>query len=441
MKITIYGSGYVGLITGACMAQVGNDVLCVDTDEKKIHKLSKGEVSIHEPGLNKMVAENISAGRLHFTNSSKQGVEHGLYQFIAVNIPSNDEYSADLKHVLEVANSIAKYMNGYRIIIGKSTVPVGTADKIKSAISKGLKDRGEKHEFDMISNPEFIKVGAAIDDFMKPDRIIIGSDNPRTTELMRELYSPFNHNRDRLVTMDIRSAELTKFAANALLATKISFMNELSNMAELLGADIEQVRIGIGSDPRIGYHFIYPGCGYGGSRFPKDVRALENTAKEIGYKAELLSAVEAVNFRQKEKLFEKLSRHYGDSLKDKTIALWGLAFKPDTSDMRGAASRVLMKYLWKIGAKVRAYDPAANQVCEQTYGDRDDLTICDSAEEALIDSDALVILTEWQEFRSPNFAHIKSTLKDPVIVDGRNLYSPEQMKEMGITYYAIGRGE
>jgi UDPglucose 6-dehydrogenase len=441
MKITIYGSGYVGLVTGACMAQVGNDVLCIDSDQQKIEMLAQGKVAFHEPGLTKLVRENIAAGRLNFNSSAQQGVEHGLYQFIAVNTPNTEDGSADLKHVLEVANSIAETMNGYRIIIGKSTVPVGTSDIIKKTIAKKLQDRGEKFEFDMVSNPEFIKIGAAIDDFMKPDRIIIGCDNPRTTEIMRELYSPFNHNRDRLVTMDIRSAELTKYAANALLATKISFMNELSNMSERLGADIEQVRIGIGSDPRIGYHFIYPGCGYGGSRFPQDVRALAHTAEKIGYRAELLNAVEAVNYRQKEKLFEKLSRHYGDSLKDKTIALWGLAFKADSSDMRGSASRVLMKYLWSIGAKVKAYDPAANHVCIRLYGERDDLLICESKNETLEGADALVIVTEWQEFRSPDFDKIKSTLKDPVIVDGRNLYNPEQMKELGITYYAIGRGE
>ena len=307
MKVTIYGAGYVGLVTGACMAQVGNDVLCVDIDEKKVNKLSKGKTNIHEPGLTKIVEENISAGRLKFTTSATEGVEHGLYQFIAVNVPSDDCGSADVQHVLSVAKTIAENINGYRIIIGKSTAPVGTADKVKEIISNTIRERGEKHEFDMISNPEFIKIGAAIDDFMKPDRIIIGSENPRTTELMRELYSPFNHNRDRIVAMDIRSAELTKYAANALLATKVSFMNELSNISEILGADIEQVRIGIGSDPRIGYHFIYPGCGYGGSRFPKDVRALAHCTEDLGYSAELLKAVEAVNYRQKEKLFEKLT--------------------------------------------------------------------------------------------------------------------------------------
>ncbi len=441
MKITIYGAGYVGLITGACMAQVGNDVLCVDIDEKKVNRLSKGKTNIHEPGLNKIIDENIRAGRLKFTTSASEGVEHGLYLFIAVNVPSDDNGSCDIQQILNVAKSIGDNINGYRIIIGKSTVPVGTSDRIKEIISHTIQERGEKHEFDMISNPEFLKTGVAIDDFMKPDRIIVGSDNPRTTELIRELYSPFNHNRDRIVAMDIRSAELTKYAANALLATKVSFMNELSNISEILGADIEQVRIGIGSDPRIGYHFIYPGCGYGGSRFPKDIRALAHCTEDQGYTAELLNAVEAVNYRQKEKLFEKLTKYYGESLKDKTIAIWGLSFKPDSSDMRGSASRVLMRLLWNIGAKVRAYDPAANKVCEELYGDQEGLTVCNTADEALEGSDALVIPTEWQEFRSPNFEKIIKTLNDPVIVDGRNLYKPDQMKDLGITYYGIGRGE
>lgn len=441
MKITIYGSGYVGLVTGACMAQVGNDVLCIDCDVEKVARLSKGEVATHEPSLDDMIIDNINAGRLNFSSSAQLGVEHGLYQFIAVNVPTDDEGTADLKHVLEVAQSIAEHMTAYRIIIGKSTVPVGTGDKVSAKITDVLQKHSAKVEFDIVSNPEFIKVGAAIDDFMKPDRIIIGCENPRTTELMRELYAPFNHNRDRLVTMDVKSAEMTKYAANALLATKISFMNELSNMTEILGADIEQVRIGIGSDPRIGYHFIYPGCGYGGSRFPKDVRTLIRTATDIGYNAELLRAVEAVNYRQKEKLFEKLVHHYGDSLKNKTITIWGLSFKPNTSDMRGSASRVLMKYLWNIGAKVNAYDPAANKVCAELYGEREDLAICSSAETALEGADALVIVTDWQEFRSPDMDIILSTLNDPVIIDGRNLYNPEHMKELGITYYGIGRGE
>ncbi len=440
MKVTIYGSGYVGLVTGACLAQVGNDVLCVDIDEEKTALLNSGGIPIYEPGLDKIVKDNIAAGRLHFTTSAEEGTNHGLFQFIAVGTPPDEDGSADLSYVLAVANSIAEHMNDYRIIVDKSTVPVGTADKVHKTIADTLKERGVDVEFDVVSNPEFLKEGAAIDDFMKPDRIVIGTDNPRTTELMRELYAPFNRSHDRLIAMDIRSAELTKYAANAMLATKISFMNELSNLAELLGADIEQVRNGIGSDPRIGYSFIYPGCGYGGSCFPKDVQALERTAKEVGYHAELLSAVESVNNRQKEKPFEKLQRHYGDQLKGKTIALWGLSFKPNTDDMRAASSRVLMEALWDAGATVKAYDPAASEECLRIYGKRDDLIICDTADQAIAGADCLTIVTEWQEFRSPNFDNIKAKLNDPVIVDGRNLYDPDYMESIGISYYAIGRG-
>ena len=440
MKVTIYGSGYVGLVTGACLAQVGNDVLCVDVDERKINMLLNGEIPIHEPGLDKMVQANIAAGRLKFTLSAAEGVAHGLFQFIAVGTPPDEDGSADLRYVLTVARSIAQHMDGYRIVVDKSTVPVGTADRVRAAMREVLEQRAFNAEFDVVSNPEFLKEGAALDDFMKPDRIVIGTDNPRTTELMRELYAPFNRSHDRLVVMDIRSAELTKYAANAMLATKISFMNELANMAELLGADIEKVRIGIGSDPRIGYHFIYPGCGYGGSCFPKDVQALERTAREIGYHAELLSAVESVNYRQKDKPFEKLQKHYGANLEGKTVALWGLAFKPNTDDMREASSRNLMEALWQQGVKVQAFDPVAMEECTRIYGQRDDLTLCNTAEDALQGADCLVIVTEWQQFRSPDFEAIKSKLKDPVIIDGRNLYSPEQMAKKGITYYAIGRG-
>jgi UDPglucose 6-dehydrogenase len=441
MKITIYGSGYVGLVTSACLAQAGNEILCIDINENKIKKIMKGDISIHEPGLNRMLEENITAGRLKFSTSAQDGVEHGLYQFIAVGTPRNKDHSPNIDSVLDVAKSIATYMNGYRVIIEKSTVPVGTADKIKKLISNKLQNRGVKHEFDIVSNPEFLKEGAAIEDFQKPDRIIIGTENPRTAELMRELYTPFNRSRDRVVAMDIRSAELTKFAASALLATKISFMNELSNMADILGADIEQVRIGIGSDPRIGYHFIYPGCGYGGSSFPKDIQALKHTAKEIGYNAELLTAVEAINYRQKEKPFEKLMHHFKNDLKGKTIALWGLAFKPNTDDMHEASSRALMEALWENGASVRAYDPVANNECTRIYGKQQGLTLCESKEETLEGADALVIVTEWQEFRSPDFQMIKDQLSQAVIVDGRNLYNPEHMKELEIYYYAIGRGD
>lgn len=441
MKITIYGAGYVGLVTGACMAQVGNEVLCVDIDDAKIQKLLNGEMPVYEPRLNSMVAENIASGRLRFSLSAEEGVEHGLYQFIAVDTPQEKNGSTNLSCAFEVADSIAQHISSYRIIINKSTVPVGTADQIKQRISNTLTEQGKKLEFDMVSNPEFLKEGAAIDDFMKPDRIIIGTDNPRTTEIMRELYTPFNHSRDRLVAMDIRSAELTKYAATALLATKISFMNELANISELLGADIEQVRIGIGSDPRIGYHFIYPGCGYGGSYFPKDIHSLKHAADQVNYKAELLTAVENINENQKNKPFAKLQKYYGDSLKDKTIALWGLAFKPNTDDMHSASSKTLMEALWNIGATVKAYDPAAQKECKRIYGERDDLHLCQSTDETLENADALVIVTEWQEFRSPDFNKIKSTLKDPVIVDGRNLYNPEQLKDLGFTYFGIGRGE
>lgn len=440
MKVTIYGSGYVGLVTGACLAQVGNEVLCVDIDEHKIALLKNGQIPIYEPGLDKLVKDNIAAGRLTFTLSAKEGTEHGLFQFIAVGTPPDEDGSADLSYVLAVANSVAEHMTQYRIVVDKSTVPVGTADKVKQTMQNKLDERGVSIDFDVVSNPEFLKEGAAIDDFMKPDRIVVGTDNPRTTELMRELYAPFNRSRNRLISMDIRSAELTKYAANAMLATKISFMNELANMAELLGADIEAVRNGIGADPRIGYHFIYPGCGYGGSCFPKDVQALERTAQAIGYNAELLSAVEAVNYRQKEKPFEKLKRHYGEDLASKTIALWGLAFKPNTDDMREASSRTFMEQIWQIGGKIRAYDPVASEECERIYGERDDLTLCESADEALEGADALVIVTEWNEFRSPNFDNVKEKLRDPVIIDGRNLYNPQQLAEKGISYYAIGRG-
>ena len=442
MKITIYGAGYVGLVTGACMAQVGNDVLCVDIDADKIADLSQGIIDFHEPGLEQTIKENIDDGRLKFTTSIEEGVEHGLYQFLTVNAPCDDKGIVNTQYVLDTAKQIAKYMKGYKIIISKTTVPVGTADDIENAINEELAARNAKYEFDVISNPEFIKNGAAIDDIMKPDRIIIGSDNPRTTEMMRELFVPFNHNRDRIVTMDVRSAEMTKYTANALLATKVSFMNEMANIAKEFGADIEQVRVGIGSDPRIGYHFIYPGCGYGGLRFSKDIKALSYGAKKHNYDAELLKAVEAVNYRQKEKLFEKLTHYYGESLKDKTIALWGLSFKANSADIRGSASRVLMKQLWEIGAKIKAYDPVANKNCELIYGkNKEGLTLCESSNDALEGADALVIATEWQEFRSPDFDHIKQTINDAVIIDGRNLYKPDQMKELGFTYYGIGRGE
>ena len=439
MKVTIYGSGYVGLVTGACLAQVGNDVLCVDIDPNKIEMLKRGESPIFEPGLTDMLRSNQEAGRLNFTLDPAEGVAHGLFQFIAVGTPPDEDGSADLQHVLAVARSIGEHLHEYRVVINKSTVPVGTADRVKAQVQEMLDQRGTPIEFDVVSNPEFLKEGAAIDDFMRPDRVVIGTDNPRTTELLRALYTPFNRNHERILDMDIRSAELTKYAANSLLATKISFMNELSNIAEKLGADIERVRIGIGSDPRIGYQFIYPGAGYGGSCFPKDVRALERTALENDYTPELLHAVEAVNFRQKQRLFEKISSHYGGDLKGKTFALWGLAFKPNTDDMREASSRVLMEALWQAGASVRAFDPEARHETARIYGERSDMALCESADDALQGADALVVVTEWNLFRSPDFDQIRNALSSPVIFDGRNLYDPDFLVKQGFTYYSIGR--
>ena len=440
MRLTIFGSGYVGLVQGACMAEMGNHVVCYDIDADKIARLNRGEIPIYEPGLEAYIERNVEAGRLEFTTDVKQAVDHGLFQFIAVGTPPDEDGSADLKHVLAVARAIGENMDEYRVVVDKSTVPVGTADKVKAEIERVLKERGTSVEFDVVSNPEFLKEGAAISDFMKPDRIIVGTDNPRTTELLRSLYEPFNRNHDRLISMDIRSAELTKYAANAMLATKISFMNELANLAEKFGADIEAVRVGIGSDPRIGYHFIYPGAGYGGSCFPKDVQALARSAGDCGYDAELLNAVEAVNLRQKRRLFEKLSQHYGGDLKGKTIAVWGLSFKPNTDDMRAAPSRVLMESLWEAGATVRAYDPEAMDEARRIYPDQAGLTFCDSAYETLDGCDALVIVTEWQEFRSPDFGEVRDRIADGVIVDGRNLYEPETVEGLGLKYYAIGRG-
>jgi UDPglucose 6-dehydrogenase len=441
MKVTVFGSGYVGLVTGACLAEVGNDVICMDVDNRKIDMLNQGQIPIYEPGLDQMVERNAKEGRLRFTTDADEAVKHGLFQFIAVGTPPDEDGSADLRYVLAVAETIAEHMDGYRIVVDKSTVPVGTADRVRERIEVTLRQQGKQLEFDVVSNPEFLKEGAALDDFMKPDRIIIGTDNPRTTELLRALYAPFNRNRDRLIAMDIRSAELTKYAANAMLATKISFMNELSNLAELLGADIEQVRHGIGSDSRIGYAFIYPGCGYGGSCFPKDVSALERTAHEVGYQAQLLSAVEAVNAQQKQVLYRKIDSHYQGELKGRRFALWGLAFKPNTDDMREAPSRVLMEALWAAGARVQAYDPEAMEECRRLYGERDDLLYCENQHAALQGADALVVVTEWQLFRSPDLEHIKQSLKQPVIFDGRNIYDPAHLSGAGFTYYAIGRGE
>jgi len=441
MNVTIYGSGYVGLVTGACLANVGNHILCVDIDPDKVERLTRGEIPIYEPGLEEMVLDSVKAGRLTFTLDPEQGVKHGLFQFIAVGTPSDEDGSADLRHVLTVARSIAEHMQEYRIIVNKSTVPVGTADRVCQTLQEALAARGAVVEFDVVSNPEFLKEGAAIDDFVKPDRIVVGTDNPRTAELMRALYSPFNRSHDRVLVMDQRSAELTKYAANAMLATKISFMNELANMAERLGADIERVRRGIGSDPRIGYAFIYPGCGFGGSCFPKDVRALEYMAREIDYQAELLSAVEAVNARQKQRLFEKIQAYFNHDLAGKTIALWGLAFKPNTDDMRESSSRRLMEALWQSGANVHAHDPVAMDECMRLYGERQDMRLFESAEEALDGADALAIVTEWNQFRSPSFELLKERLRQPAIFDGRNLYDPDMMQKLGFHYYAIGRGQ
>ena len=440
MQITIFGSGYVGLVSGACLADAGNTVVCVDVDARKIDMLKRGEIPIHEPGLDAVVKRNFDAGRLSFTTDAKAGVDHGQFQIIAVGTPPDEDGSADLRYVLAVANTIGEYMTEYKVVITKSTVPVGTADRVREAVAKALTARGASIEYDTVSNPEFLKEGAAINDFMKPDRVVVGTDSARATDLMRTLYEPFTRNRDRMIVMDVRSAELTKYAANAMLATKISFMNELANLAEHFGADIEAVRVGIGSDPRIGYAFIYPGAGYGGSCFPKDVQALKRSADEVGYQASILTAVEAVNNRQKQVLFNKIKAFFGD-LTGKTIAIWGLAFKPNTDDMREAASRVLMEALWAAGANVRAYDPVAMPECRRIYGDRADLILCKTSPEAVQGADALAIVTEWQEFRSPDFDYIKSALRTSVIFDGRNLYDPAHMARAGFGYHAIGRSK
>jgi len=440
MRITIFGSGYVGLVTGACLADAGNHVLCVDVDERKTAMLQRGEVPIHEPGLETLIKRSAEAGRLRFTTDAKEGVEHGLFQLIAVGTPPDEDGSADLRHVLAVARTIGDHMNDYKVVVTKSTVPVGTADKVRGAVRQSLEKRRAQVEFDMVSNPEFLKEGAAIADFLKPDRVVVGTDSDRATELMRSLYDPFTRNHDRMIVMDVRSAELTKYAANAMLATKISFMNELANMAERFGADIESVRIGLGSDPRIGYAFIYPGVGYGGSCFPKDVQALQRSAEEVGYDASILAAVESVNNRQKQVLFNKIKAHFGE-LRGRTVALWGLAFKPNTDDMREASSRVVMESLWSAGAKVRAYDPVAMPECLRIYGQRPDLILCKTGPDALDGADALAIVTEWHEFRSPDFEAMKGALRTPVIFDGRNLYDPALMAQAGFSYYAIGRGK
>jgi UDPglucose 6-dehydrogenase len=441
MRVTIFGSGYVGLVTGACLADAGNHVMCVDVDAAKIEHLKRGEVPIHEPGLEALIKRNAEAGRIEFTTDAARAVEHGLFHLIAVGTPPGEDGAADLRYVLTVARTIATHLNRYSIVITKSTVPVGTADKVRAELERTLGERGVKVEFDVVSNPEFLKEGAAIADFMKPDRVVIGTDNPRTTELMRALYEPFTRNHDRLIVMDIRSCELTKYAANAMLATKISFMNELANIAERVGADIEKVRIGIGSDPRIGYSFIYPGTGYGGSCFPKDVQALIRSAHEAGHEPQILNAVESVNGRQKEVLFHKMQRHFTGGLKGRTVAVWGLAFKPNTDDMREAPSRALIDLLLKAGARVQAYDPVAAAEARRIYAGQTGLVLAKNAYEAAQGADALAIVTEWQEFRSPDFERLKQILKAPVIFDGRNLYDPAMVSRFGLTYHAIGRGK
>lgn len=438
MRITIFGTGYVGLVSGACLAQSGNHVVCVDVDADKIARLTKGEIPIYEPGLEPIVHDSVAAGRLRFTTDATEAVEHGMLQFIAVGTPPDEDGSAELKHVLKVAATIAEHMNDYRLVITKSTVPVGTADKVRAQLRETLAARGADIDFDVASNPEFLKEGAAIEDFMKPDRVVVGVDSQRAASHLRALYAPFNRQHDRTIVMDIRSAELTKYAANIMLATKISLMNELSQIADRVDADIEHVRYAIGADHRIGYQFIYPGCGFGGSCFPKDVRALGHTAAQLGYDAEIINAVERVNNRQKTVLFDKLKSHFGD-LSGKTIALWGLAFKPNTDDMREAPSCILMEALWAAGASVRAYDPEAMNETRRVYGERADLELCDNPDQAADGADALVLVTEWHIFRTPDFADLAERMAQPVLVDGRNIYKPAYVADFGFAYYGIGR--
>jgi UDPglucose 6-dehydrogenase len=439
VRLTLFGSGYVGLVTAACFADRGNHVVCVDADPARVRALRKGKVPFYEPGLSDLVKRNARGGRLKFTTDAAAGVAHGQLIFIAVGTPQGDDGSADLSDVLAVAQTIGTHLDGYRVIVDKSTVPVGTADKVSEGIAAQLKRRRVKHPFDVVSNPEFLKEGAAVDDFMKPDRIVIGVDSPRPVKLLRELYAPFNRNRDKLIVMKTRSAELTKYAANAMLATRISLMNEMANIAEEVGADIEQVRIGIGSDSRIGFQFIYAGCGYGGSCFPKDVKALASAADGTGYSADLVRSVDALNQRQKERFYDKVRRYFGGKLKGRTVALWGLAFKPGTDDMREAPSLVVIEGLLGDGAKVRAYDPEAGDAARRRFARRRGVTVCDDADAAARGADALVIVTEWNEFRSPDFPALKRLLKAPVIFDGRNLYDPELLAGYGFEYFPVGR--
>jgi len=439
MNITIFGCGYVGLVTGACLADAGHHVLCVDIDEKKVSLLKQGELPIYEPGLKPIVSRATKAGHLEFTTDTERAIHFAKIQIIAVGTPPNEDGSADLSHVLTVARMIAADMDQEKIIVSKSTVPVGTGDQVKEAVSNILIKRAVQIEFHIVSNPEFLKEGGAVADFMKPDRIIIGADSDYAAQHVREMYTPFSRNHEKIIQMDTRSAELTKYAANAMLATKISFMNEMASLAEHLGADIEKVRIGIGSDPRIGYQFIYPGCGFGGSCFPKDISALEKMSRDAGFDAVILNAIQARNSAQKQILFEKINKHFEGNLKGKVLAVWGLAFKPDTDDIREAPSRVLMEQLWNKGATVQAYDPAAMDKARRIYGDRDDFKLYESPDDALNNADALVIVTEWRIFRSPDFNTLKTRLKSPVIFDGRNLFDPKAMLREGIIYYGIGR--
>jgi len=439
MKITVIGSGYVGLVSGACLADLGNEVMCLDVDPRKIDLLNRGEVPIYESGLDEVIRRNLAAGRLHFTTDTAASVEHGLVQMIAVGTPSGEDGSADLQYVIAAACGIAQHMTDYRVIVDKSTVPVGTADKVKQAMQDVLKRRGISPGFSMVANPEFLKEGAAIDDFTRPHRIVVGADDEAAIKIMRELYAPILRNHERLMIMDIRSAELTKYAANAMLATRISFMNELANLAERVGADIEQVRKGIGSDQRIGYGYLYPGCGYGGSCFPKDVRALQRTSADYDLSLRVLEAVEQVNNAQKFVILHKIIKRFGKDLRGKHFALWGLAFKPGTDDMREASSRVLMEGLWERGATVTAFDPAAMTETQRIYGTRDDLSYADNPQNSLHDADALIIVTEWKVFKSPDFGIIKARLKQPILFDGRNLFDPTDMKARGFEYFGIGR--
>jgi UDPglucose 6-dehydrogenase len=441
MKLTVFGIGYVGLVQAAVLAEVGHDVFCVDIDAEKIEALKAGDIPIFEPDLEELVIRNTKEGRLRFTTDAKAGVEHAGIQFIAVGTPPDEDGSADLKYVTAVARTIAQHMTRPQVIVNKSTVPVGTGDIVREVVGKALAEAGKQLSFEVVSNPEFLKEGAAVADCMKPDRIIVGTSSKDAEMVLRQLYAPFNRNHEKMIVMDVRSAELTKYAANCMLATKISFMNEMANIAESLGADIEWVRKGIGSDPRIGYSFIYPGIGYGGSCFPKDVQALIRTAQKAGVTPTVLSAVEDRNNTQKHVLFDKIERYFGGNLEGKIFALWGLAFKPNTDDMREAPSRVIMEALWAAGATVRAYDPEAMHETARIYGIRDDLDLVGTREEALKGADALIIATEWKVFQSADFETIKAKLKSPAIFDGRNIYDPAFMKAQGFDYFAIGRGE